>query len=111
MQGALDTAYEKSKTHEFKAEEWMTKEWEEIMKPEKFGEWKDTGVNLDTLKEIGLKITTLPEGDWTFHSIIKKIYEARRKSIVEGKGIDMGTAEALAFATLIHEGFHVRLSG
>ena len=49
--------------------------------------------------------------DWEFHPQVKKIYEARRKAISEGKGIDWGTAEALAFATLIDEGFHVRLSG
>lgn len=42
---------------------------------------------------------------------MKKIYELRKKSIKDGKGIDWGTAEALAFSTLIHEGFQVRLSG
>jgi 2-oxoglutarate dehydrogenase E1 component len=35
----------------------------------------------------------------------------RKKSIAEGKGIDWGTAEALAFASLMHENFHIRLSG
>lgn len=43
--------------------------------------------------------------------MVKKIYETRRKSIQDGKGIDWGTAEALAFASLIDEGFHVRVSG
>jgi 2-oxoglutarate dehydrogenase complex dehydrogenase (E1) component-like enzyme len=62
------------------------------------------------LREIGEKITTLPS-DWEFHPQVKKIYDLRRKSISEGKGIDWGTAEALAFSTLIHEGFQVRLSG
>lgn len=33
------------------------------------------------------------------------------ESIKSGKGIDWGAAEALAFASLIEEGFHVRLSG
>ena len=33
------------------------------------------------------------------------------ESIVSGKGIDWGTAEALAFASLIEEGHHIRLSG
>lgn len=33
------------------------------------------------------------------------------KSIQTGKGIDWGTAEALAFASLLQEGYHVRLSG
>ena len=40
-----------------------------------------------------------------------KIFSARNKSIVDGQGIDWGTAEALAFASLINEGYHVRLSG
>lgn len=71
---------------------------------------KDTGISLDVLKDLGEKITTLPE-DWEFHPQVKKIYDARRKSIQEGKGIDWGTGEALAFASLIHEGFHVRVSG
>lgn len=106
----IDKAYNQSKSHEFKIEEWTNKEWEEIKKPKQFGATKDTGVNINTLKDIGEKITALPE-DWDFHPNIKKIYEIRNKAIKEGKAIDMGTAEALAFATLIHEGYHVRLSG
>lgn len=46
-----------------------------------------------------------------FHPAVKKIFDARVKAISEGKGIDWGTAEALAFATLIDEGNHVRISG
>lgn len=71
---------------------------------------KDTGVAIKDLKEIGEKITTLPD-DWEFHPQIKKIYEARKKSIAEGKGIDWGTAESLAFASLMYEGFHIRFTG
>lgn len=44
----------------------MTKEWEEIRLSKKFGMVKDTGVNLDILRDIGDKITTLPN-DWEFH--------------------------------------------
>ena len=40
-----------------------------------------------------------------------KNYAARHQSIVEGKGIDWATAEQLAFASLLDEGFNVRLSG
>jgi 2-oxoglutarate dehydrogenase E1 component len=42
---------------------------------------------------------------------VRKIFEARAKTISDGKGIDWGTAEALAFATLIQDGYHVRISG
>ena len=106
----LENAYEASKTHKFAIENWKTKEWEELRVSTKWGKVKDTGINAEFLREIGEKITTLPS-DWDFHPQVKKIYDLRRKSIIEGKGIDWGTAEALAFSTLIHEGFQVRLSG
>jgi len=46
-----------------------------------------------------------------FHRLVRKIFDTRYKTIETGKGIDWGTSEALAFATLIQDGFHVRLSG
>ena len=110
IKAELEKAYQASKSHKFTLEEWKNEEWEEIKKPEKHGRVKDTGINTKLLREIGERITTLPE-DWNFHPQVKKIYDARVKSIKEGHGIDWGTGEALAFASLIHEGFHVRLSG
>jgi 2-oxoglutarate dehydrogenase E1 component len=52
----------------------------------------------------------LPE-DGNFHPQIVKVFKARENSIKEEKGIDWGTAEALAFASLIDQGYHVRISG
>lgn len=57
-----------------------------------------------------MKICELPE-DKNFHRLVKKIFEQRVKTIQEGKGIDWGTAEALAFSTLIQDGYNVRISG
>jgi 2-oxoglutarate dehydrogenase E1 component len=110
IKGELEKAYEHSKSHQFTLEEWQNEEWEGIKETSKYGKMKDTGVNLDELKALGEKITTLPE-DWEWHPQVKKIYDARRKAVQEGKGIDWGTAEALAFASLIQEGFHVRVTG
>ncbi|ONM56853.1 2-oxoglutarate dehydrogenase E1 component [Zea mays] len=42
---------------------------------------------------------------------MKKIFELHAATIESGQGIDWAVAEALAFATLIVEGNHVRLSG
>ena len=69
-----------------------------------------TGVDLDLLKEVGRKITYIPKS-FTPHKTIARIMAARRKTIEEGAGIDWATAEALAFGTLLVEGFPVRLSG
>lgn len=60
--------------------------------------------------ETATTLTKLP-ADGNFHKQVKKIFEARQKSIESGKEIDWGTAEAMAFATLIQDGFQVRLSG
>ena len=88
----------------------MDTKWEAIKDPEKYGLMKDTGVDTSVLRQIGNKMFTLPP-EANFHPKIKKIFVDRLKAINEGRGIDWGTAEALAFASLIDEGNHVRLSG
>ena len=55
-------------------------------------------------------MTTLPE-NFKPHRAVKRIFDLRRQMIETGEGIDWAVGEALAFATLIIEGNHVRLSG
>lgn len=108
----MEQAYAKSKTIAFNKEQWMTEEWAKIKENDiKFDFLHDTGYGVDALNKIAADITKLPQDGGKFHPQIVKIFQAREKSIQEGKGIDWGTAEALAFATLIDQGYHVRLSG
>jgi len=69
-----------------------------------------TGVTLETLKNIGQKLTQVPEG-FHIHRTIGRFLDARTKMIESGEGIDWATAEALAFGSLVLEGNPVRLSG
>src|SRR5512147_2014504 len=69
-----------------------------------------TGVDVSVLKEIGRKITKVPDG-FRVHRTIQRFLENRAKAIDNGVGIDWATGEALAFCTLLQEGHHVRLSG
>jgi 2-oxoglutarate dehydrogenase E1 component len=69
-----------------------------------------TGVDLGTLKEIGEKITTLPQG-FHLHKTLNRFLDGRRKAIETGDGVDWATGEALAFCSLLLEGHRVRLSG
>jgi 2-oxoglutarate dehydrogenase E1 component len=69
-----------------------------------------TGVDVSILKEIGRKITKVPDG-FRVHRTIQRFLENRAKAIDNGVGIDWATGEALAFCTLMQEGHHVRLSG
>jgi 2-oxoglutarate dehydrogenase E1 component len=69
-----------------------------------------TGVDVAVLRDIGRKITKVPDG-FRIHRTIQRFLENRAKAIDSGVGIDWATGEALAFCTLLQEGHHVRLSG
>lgn len=69
------------------------------------------GVRLSALRELGRRIFTIPEG-FVPHATIAKIMK-QRLAAVEGpqheKSLDFGAAENLAYATLLSDGFHVRM--
>ena len=69
-----------------------------------------TGVDKKELISIGKKITEIPK-NFNIHKTLLKIFENKRKMFTENLPIDWSTAESLAFATLLNEGFSVRLSG
>src|SRR5580765_4390532 len=69
-----------------------------------------TGVDVAVLRDIGRKITKVPDG-FRIHRTVQRYLENRAKAIDNGAGIDWATGEALAFCTLLQEGHHVRLSG
>tara|TARA_Y100001970_G_scaffold290370_1_gene423883 strand:- start:5486 stop:8389 length:2904 start_codon:yes stop_codon:yes gene_type:complete len=90
--------------------EWYEGVWSRF-KPEKGKDKRGiTGVTAEKIKKIGEKITHIPI-DFEVHKTIKKIFENKKKFFETGKGIDWASAEQLAFATLLEEGYPVRLSG
>ncbi len=70
----------------------------------------DTRVSEAKLKALAAKLNALPP-DFAPHNKIKMLLRRRLQSVEKGEGIDWGNAEALAFATLLTEGVHIRLSG
>ncbi|KAI8006870.1 hypothetical protein LOK49_LG07G00979 [Camellia lanceoleosa] len=64
----------------------------------------------EILKNVGKAITSLPD-NFNSHRAVKKIIAECTQMIETGEGIDWALAEALAFATLLVEGNHIRLSG
>lgn len=70
----------------------------------------DTALPADQLNALMKSMAKLPEG-FTPHGKIVQLYNNRVESLARGNGIDWGTAEALAFASLTSSGVNVRLSG
>ncbi|WP_321343429.1 2-oxoglutarate dehydrogenase E1 component [Breoghania sp.] len=69
-----------------------------------------TGLTGDTLRDLGTKLSTIPE-DFNAHRTIRRFMSNRAKMIETGENIDWATAEAMAFGSLLREGHKVRLSG
>ncbi|MDC1476169.1 2-oxoglutarate dehydrogenase E1 component [Pelagibacteraceae bacterium] len=89
---------------------WYEGVWSRF-KPEKGKDKRGkTGVAFDKLNRIGNKLMFIPES-FNAHPTIIKIFEKKKKMFETGKGFDWATAEQLAFATLLEEGYPVRLSG
>jgi 2-oxoglutarate dehydrogenase E1 component len=77
------------------------------------GEWdtpSDTSAKFDLLRSLYERVSKLPEG-FTLHARVQKLYEDRAKMAAGELPMDWGFAETLAYATLVNEGFSVRLSG
>lgn len=106
----LDNEFELSKSYKPNKVDWLDGTWTGIKIASIDARRGKTSSTEDDLKILAKEIHTLPD-DFTPHKRIKKIYNDRQQSIVDGKNIDWATAEALAFATLLKDGYGVRLSG
>jgi 2-oxoglutarate dehydrogenase E1 component len=106
----LDGAYQASSNWETPAFDWLSSKWSGFLSPRQRSRIRETGFELDKLKEIGLKMCEIPSS-FKLHKQLDKIIAARKDTIEKGKGIDWGTAEALAIGSLLLEGNHVRLTG
>ncbi|MEK0085710.1 2-oxoglutarate dehydrogenase E1 component [Benzoatithermus flavus] len=106
----LEAAHEAARNYKPNKIDWLEGAWRGLRAAPIEYERGKTGVAPETLRELGLKMTDLPPS-LNVHPRLKRVIQQRRKAIEEGQGIDWATAEHLAFATLLCEGFPVRLSG
>ena len=105
----LDDQFKNAKDYKPKIE-WFEGTWSRY-KPERGKDKRGvTGSDIKKLKEISNKINSIPE-EMNVHKTISKILENRKQTVINGGGIDWSTAEALAFGSLLEEGYPVRLVG
>jgi 2-oxoglutarate dehydrogenase E1 component len=70
----------------------------------------DTHVPIEELRRLSERITALPEG-FTLHPSVARVIEARKQMAAGKIAVDWGMAETLAYASLLSNGYDVRLSG
>jgi 2-oxoglutarate dehydrogenase E1 component len=81
--------------------EYLGADWSEPVK---------TAVDMGRLRALGKAITTYP-ADWTLHPRVLAIMQARERMVSGDLALDWGCAENLAYASLVQEGYPIRLTG
>ncbi len=108
----LDAEFEAGSGYKPNKADWLDGKWAGFKSADQEEDARRgvTGVDIAVLKDIGRKITKVPDG-FRVHRTIQRFLDNRAKAIDSGIGIDWATGEALAFCVLLQEGHHVRLSG
>ncbi|TPW27968.1 2-oxoglutarate dehydrogenase E1 component [Pararhizobium mangrovi] len=108
----LDDEFERGSSYKPNKADWLDGVWSGMRVADDEDERRrgKTSMPMKQLKEIGRKLSELPE-DFKAHRTIKRFMDNRQKMIDTGEGIDWATGEALAFGSLLLEGNPVRLSG
>ncbi len=84
-------------------------EWSKFLKA-KWTDPSNTAVSIAEIRRLGQILTTIPE-DFELHPRVTKIYDDRVKMAAGALPLDWGFCETMAYATLLEDGFKIRISG
>ena len=70
----------------------------------------ETNVALDRIRDLSTRLCTTPDG-FVLHRQVQNVYDDRRGMAAGAKLLNWGFAETMAYATLVDDGYDVRLTG
>src|SRR5579871_3741279 len=105
----LDAEFEAGKTYHADKADWLDGKWSGLA-PEHEELRGNTAVPRQKLIDLGRQVTTIP-GRLDVHKTVRRVIEHRREALDAGEHLDWATGEELAFASLLDQGYPVRLSG
>ena len=111
FQSRLNDEFEAGKTYKPNKADWLDGRWSHLDR-QAHGKYQrgKTAISKETAEAVGKALTTRPDGV-TLHKTIGRLIDTRTKMFESGKGFDWATGEAMAFGSLLTEGYPVRLSG
>jgi 2-oxoglutarate dehydrogenase E1 component len=110
FQAHLNDEFEAGKDYKPNKADWLDGRWSHLDKNKDEYVRGDTAISPDTLAEIGNALTHSPK-DVALHKTVGRLLDHKKQMFEAGKGFDWATGEALAFGSLLTEGYPVRLSG
>ncbi|MEE9434915.1 MAG: 2-oxoglutarate dehydrogenase E1 component [Sphingorhabdus sp.] len=109
----LEEEFEAGKNYEPNKADWFGGRWSGLgapADPETARRNVETAIDAKLFDSLGRTLTTVP-GDVEIHKTLRRVIDAKRKMFESGANFDWATGEALAFGSLVSEGYNVRLSG
>jgi 2-oxoglutarate dehydrogenase E1 component len=110
FQAHLNDEFEAGKDYKPNKADWLDGRWSHLDKNKEDYVRGETAIAPATLAEIGNALTHAP-ADIAVHKTVARLLDHKKQMFDSGKGFDWATGEALAFGSLLTEGFPVRLSG
>ncbi|WP_417604162.1 2-oxoglutarate dehydrogenase E1 component [Primorskyibacter flagellatus] len=111
FQAKLNEEFEAGKEYRPNKADWLDGRWSHLDK-HKEGKYQrgKTAIKEETFDDVGKALTSAPEG-FPLHKTVGRLLDSKAEMFKTGKGFDWATGEALAFGSLLTEGYPVRLSG
>jgi len=110
FQAHLNEEFEAGKDYKPNKADWLDGKWSHLDREKEDYQRGQTAIKSETLMQIGRALSTAPAG-FPLHKTVGRLLDTRGKMFETGQGYDWATAEALAFGSLLTEGYPVRLSG
>ncbi|MEO1178274.1 MAG: 2-oxoglutarate dehydrogenase E1 component, partial [Pseudomonadota bacterium] len=106
----MNDEFEAGKDFKPNKADWLDGKWSHLDRNKEDYVRGKTAIERETLDQIGTALTTAPEG-FPMHRTVGRLMEAKKEMFETGRGFDWATGEALAFGSLLTEGYPVRLAG
>ena len=109
----LEGEFEAGASYKANKADWFAGRWSGLHAPadaESSRRNVETGIDKKLFDGLGRTLTTVPE-DLTIHKALARVLDAKSNMFKTGENFDWATGEALAFGSLLSEGYGVRLSG
>lgn len=110
FQAHMNEEFEAGKEYRPNKADWLDGKWSHLDKQEAKYQRGKTAIAKKTFAEVGKALSTAPE-DFPLHKTVGRLLDTKKAMFESGQGIDWATAEAMAFGSLLTEGFPVRLAG
>ncbi|WP_027244595.1 2-oxoglutarate dehydrogenase E1 component [Leisingera daeponensis] len=110
FQAQLNEEFEAGKDYKPNKADWLDGRWSHLNKKDADYQRGSTAIAPETLAEIGTALSRVPDG-FPLHRTVARFLDARGKMFETGEGFDWATGEAMAFGSLLLEGYPVRLAG